>query len=89
MVWYYELRGYIVYRHTGIVRTKKHRVKIENDPYDKKHLIISRDCEYLQQDLKCKGHPDKKPLVCQGLNHDNKDRKEYYLTKGCIYADDE
>ena len=56
-----------------------------------KYLIVEKRCTLLGEDLRCKGHPDKKPLICQKLNEHTttEEKKLYYINKECIFYEGE
>lgn len=66
MKWYYKLHGIRLERGFLIIpkRLMQH-AKVEADG-----VYIYNDCELLDGNL-CRGHPDKKPMVCRGLNEEN------------------
>ena len=59
--WYYKLRG-VKYVH-GILKFPKEFCR----PFGNR-IIYQRNCDLLTEDLKCAGHPDKKPKICQELS---------------------
>lgn len=65
MLWYYQLHGCVV--HPDGLAIPLHKFKVKH--VDGK-VQFWRNCDLLDGVL-CKGHPDKKPLVCQNFNIDN------------------
>lgn len=58
--------------HGGFVTGNVVRFRLARFDYDKKAGLIKihRKCDWLTDELLCKGHPDKKPAVCKRLTLD-------------------
>jgi len=80
MKWYFELHGFKVIGEVVYIRLGKFK-------YDKKTGIICvfRTCDLLGDDLKCKGHPTDKPLICQELSLNTAMSKKFMLTPNCMF----
>lgn len=78
MEWYYKLHR--VHYHNGVLSF----ILLDHE-WDNKILLVNKKCDYLQDDLTCKGHPDDKPNVCKELNETTAQEKRMYITKGCMY----
>lgn len=78
--WYYKLRG-VRYVH-GVLRFPKSDCRVLRN-----EVIFIRKCELLTDDLKCLGHPDKKPQVCRMLNAETAKLKNrgYRVTPHCLF----
>lgn len=79
--WYYELHG-------ATVKGKMVRLQLDNFKVSGDLLWIIRRCDFLTDDLKCRGHPDKKPLVCQNLNMEkvrDGSIKHSVVTRNCLF----
>lgn len=77
--WYYRLRG-INYVH-GVLRFPKKDCRVVGN-----EVIFMRKCELLTEDLKCRGHPDKKPRICRTLNVETSklEGRGYRVTPHCL-----
>ncbi len=60
-------------------------VRLVNFQYKDGILRIFRTCDWLNDDLTCKGHPDKKPNVCKELNKDTILSGKYTATPNCRF----
>lgn len=78
--WYYSLHG-ARYAH-GILR-----IPTKNCRREGKHIVVHRDCDYLLPDLRCKGHPHSKPLICSQFTYDRvvDGTAKGTLTKNCLF----
>ena len=77
--WYYELHG------INVIGKKIKFIPTEFYHNGQGKLIVFKDCKYLTKDLKCKGHPTDKPLVCQDLDETTADQDINFITPGCKY----
>lgn len=78
MKWYFELHGFRVEKSTVFIKLVKFK-------YKDGLLCVYRTCDLLGDDLKCQGHPDKKPLVCQELDLNSAMKKKFVLTPNCMF----
>lgn len=60
MAWYYELHGVRVKRDRWIISLDDYEWELQGDK-----LLLRRDCRLLTKEGLCKGHPDKKPIICK------------------------
>lgn len=58
-IWYYKLHG-MKYAH-GILYIPVEFIEEQPDG----SLLVRRKCDFLQDDLRCAGHPTNKPRLCQ------------------------
>lgn len=82
--WYFKLRGVKCLRKQ--LRFPKKHIYIQHN--DKNILLYKRKCDYLLPNNKCKGHPDKKPRICQKLTNaivKGEDLSGIELTYNCLY----
>lgn len=77
---YYWLRDVRYAR--GTLRFKKDRIHILG-----RKVFYIHQCELLDENNLCKGHPDKKPQLCQALTLDTAEetRKGYFVTDNCLF----
>ncbi len=81
--WYFKLHGVTCLRQQ--LRFPKKHIYIQHK--DKNTLLYMRKCDYLLPDNTCKGHPDKKPKICQKLTNAmvSGGLKGIALTYNCLY----
>lgn len=77
--WYYKLHG-VKYAH-GLLRfPKEHLINIDGT------IVHYRKCDYLQDDLKCKGYPDNRPKLCKDFTEkDFTVNGKAQMTPNCLY----
>lgn len=77
---YYKLRG-IIYDH-GLL-------KIEKEFCEQKEskIVYTKPCFWLTEDLKCSGHPNRKPEICKVLNKENLNnlKSNVIITNNCLF----
>lgn len=76
--WYFRLRGISYNR--GILNIPKKNIEIIG-----KRIVYFYVCDNLDENYKCKGHPDKKPKICRDLNEETALQDRFYLTDNCLY----
>lgn len=78
--WYFKLHD-VVCLH-GILKFKKDRCTIIEG-----RIIYAHKCDFLTDDLKCKGHPNNKPNICKNLTMESakQDNKKFIVTAHCLF----
>lgn len=83
MKFYYRLHGCTISMIANQI-TQVSLIFFHGDLVDNS-LRIFINCEYLNKNLTCLGHPDKKPEVCKNLNFGSVDSGKYVITKNCRF----
>lgn len=81
--WYYKLRG-VKYAHGTLFFPKKRFIAIAG------RCVYVRKCELLDDDYRCKGHPDNKPKLCKMFTKDMVEsgtakKNGIFVTPLCLY----
>ena len=76
--WYYQLHGASVEH--GIVRVKLQNFKVHGNT-----LIISRRCDFLTDEGKCKGYLTGRPSICKEYDTNTALTGKYHDPKMCLY----
>ena len=79
MKWYHELHGAKV-RRNKVTYIIKEIYKQEGE-----WLIIKARCSKLTSDLRCSGHPNRKPRICRELTPESLGGKDFFLTSRCRF----
>jgi len=80
MIWYFRLRG-CRYEHESLMIPVRKFIITQDD----KLVHFHNKCVFLQDDFKCKGHPDKKPKFCRDFNPFSKESSnQVYVPKLCV-----
>lgn len=78
--WYFKLHN-VSYLH-GIMKFKKERCTIIDG-----RVVYVYKCDLLDEDMKCKAHPDNKPNICKALTLESskKSNKRFEVSKHCLF----
>lgn len=78
--WYFKLHG-IECVH-GIMKFKKDRITVLDG-----RVIYVYKCDFLTEEMKCKGHPSNKPNICKDLDVEivRTGRRNFFVTKNCLF----
>ena len=80
-VWYYRMRS-VKYAHGTLFFPKEKFIAISG------RCVYVRKCEMLNDNYRCKGHPDKKPELCKALDLDlvkSGNTKGIFITPKCLF----
>lgn len=82
LIWYYELHG-------CKYRTPHLYIPTRNARRHNGRIFFLERCKFLTDDMKCKGHPNRKPKVCRDFNPENirehKERAGSTMTPRCLF----